>query len=93
MAQGLQVFGADGKLVLDLTKRFAKLIGQKTATGSGEITADSLNAPNNKLWYFIVSSSESDVEEIKPLLRISADGKKIFWKNIEIAISFFYGVY
>lgn len=93
MAHGLQVFNSNGDVIADLTKRFAKIIEKKTVTGTGEINVADYGAPNNKLWYFIVSPSTSDNEEILPLLRITDSGRKIIWKDIEKPLTFFLGVY
>lgn len=76
MAHGLQVFNSNGDVITDLTKRFAKIIEKKTVTGTGEINVADYGAPNNRFWYFIVSPSTSDTEEILPLLRIIDGGKK-----------------
>ena len=92
MAHGLQVFNSNGDVITDLTKRFAKIIEKKTVTGTGEINVAD-GAPNNKFWYFIVSPSTSDTEEIFPVLRITEEGKKIVWKNIEQPLTFYFGVY
>lgn len=93
MAHGLQVFNSNGDVVADLTKRFAKIIEKKTVTGTGEINVTDYGAPNNRFWYFIVSPSTSDTEEILPLLRITDQGKKIIWKDIETPLTFYCGVY
>lgn len=93
MAHGLQVFNSNGDVIADLTKRFAKIIEKKTVTGTGEINVTDYGAPNNKFWYFIVSSSTSDTEEILPLLRITDSGRKIIWKDIETPLTFYCGVY
>lgn len=93
MAHGLQVFNSNGDVITDLTKRFAKIIEKKTVTGTGEINVADYEAPNNRFWYFIVSPSTSDTEEIFPLLRITDQGKKIIWENIEEPLTFWFGVY
>lgn len=93
MAHGLQVFNSSGDVITDLTKRFAKIIEKRTVTGTGEINVADYGAQNNKLWYFIVSPSTSDNEEILPLLRITDSGRKIIWKDIEKPLTFFLGVY
>lgn len=93
MAHGLQVFNSNGDVIADLTKRFAKIIEKKTVTGTGEINVADYGVPNNKFWYFIVTPSTSDTEEIFPVLRITEEGKKIVWKNIEQPLTFYFGVY
>lgn len=93
MAHGLQVFNSNGDVITDLTKRFAKIIEKKTVTGTGEINVADYGASNNRFWYFIVSPSTSDTEEIFPLLRITDQGKKIIWENIEEPLTFWFGVY
>ena len=93
MAHGLQVFNSNGDVITDLTKRFAKIIEKKTVTGTGEINVADYGAPNNRFWYFIVSPSTSDTEEILPLLRIIDGGKKIMWKDVEEPLTFYFGVY
>lgn len=93
MSHGLQVFNSNGDVITDLTKRFAKIIEKKTVTGTGEINVADYGAPNNRFWYFIVSPSTSDTEEIFPLLRITDQGKKIIWENIEEPLTFWFGVY
>lgn len=93
MAHGLQVFNSSGDVITDLTNRFAKIIEKRTVTGTGEINVADYGAPNNRFWYFIVSPSTSDSEEIFPLLRITEQGKKIIWKNIEKPLTFYFGVY
>lgn len=93
MAHGLQVFNSNGDVIADLTKRFAKTIDKKTVTGTGEINVADYGAPNNRFWYFIVSPSTSYNEEIFPVLRITEEGKKIIWKNIEQPLTFYFGVY
>ena len=93
MSHGLQVFNSNGDVITDLTKRFAKIIEKRTVTGTGEINVADYGAPNNKFWYFIVSPSTSDTEEIFPLLRITDQGKKIIWENIEEPLTFWFGVY
>lgn len=93
MAHGLQVFNSNGDVIADLTKRFAKIIEKKTVTGTGEINVANYGAPNNKFWYFIVTPSTSDTEEIFPLLRITDGGKKIMWQGIEKPLTFCFGVY
>lgn len=93
MAHGLQVFNSSGDVITDLTKRFAKIIEKRTVTGTGEINVADCGAPNNRLWYFIVSPSTSDTEEILPLLRITDSGRKIIWENIETPLTFYCGVY
>nr|DAJ46807.1 MAG TPA: hypothetical protein [Caudoviricetes sp.] len=93
MAHGLQVFNSNGDVIADLTKRFAKIIEKKTVTGTGEINVADYGAPNNRFWYFIVSPSTSYNEEIFPVLRITEQGKKIIWKNIEQPLTFYFGVY
>ena len=65
----------------------------ETVTGTGEINVADYGAPNNRFWYFIVSPSTSDTEEIFPLLRITDQGKKIIWENIEEPLTFWFGVY
>lgn len=93
MSHGLQVFNSNGDVITDLTKRFAKIIEKKTVTGTGEINVANYGAPNNRFWYFIVSPSISDTEEILPLLRIVDDGKKIMWKDVGKPLTFCFGVY
>lgn len=93
MAHGLQVFNSNGDVITDLTKRFAKIIEKKTVTGTGEINVADYVAPNNRFWYFIVSPSTSDTEEILPLLRIIDGGKKIIWKDVGEPLTFYFGVY
>ncbi|MFQ7468498.1 hypothetical protein [Dialister sp.] len=93
MAHGLQVFNSNGDVITDLTKRFAKIIEKKTVTGTGEINVADYGAPNNRFWYFIVSPSTSDTEEILPLLRIIDGGKKIMWKDVGEPLTFYFGVY
>lgn len=93
MAQGLQVFNSNGDVIADLTKRFAKIIEKKTVTGTGEINVADYGAPNNKFWYFIITPSTSNSEEIFPVLRITEEGKKITWRNIEQPLTFYFGVY
>lgn len=93
MAHGLQVFNSSGDVITDLTNRFAKIIEKRTVTGTGEINVADYGAPNNRFWYFIVSPSTSDSEEIFPVLRITEEGKKIIWKNIEQPLTFYFGVY
>lgn len=93
MAHGLQVFNSNGDVITDLTKRFAKIIEKKTVTGTGEINVADYGAPNNKFWYFIITPSTSDTEEILPLLRIVDDGKKIMWKDVGKPLTFYFGVY
>lgn len=93
MSHGLQVFNSNGDVITDLTKRFAKIIEKKTVTGTGEVNVADYGAPNNRFWYFIVSPSTSDTEEIFPLLRITDQGKKIIWENIEEPLTFWFGVY
>lgn len=93
MAHGLQVFNSNGDVITDLTKRFAKIIEKKTVTGTGEINVADYGAPNNRFWYFIVSPSTSDTEEILPLLRIVDGGKKIMWKDVGEPLTFYFGVY
>lgn len=93
MAHGLQVFNSSGDVITDLTKRFAKIIEKKTVTGTGEINVADYGAPNNRFWYFIVSPSTSDTEEILPLLRIIDGGKKIMWKDVGEPLTFYFGVY
>lgn len=93
MAHGLQVFNSNGDVITDLTKRFAKIIEKKTVTGTGEINVADYGASNNRFWYFIVSPSTSDTEEILPLLRIIDGGKKIMWKDVGEPLTFYFGVY
>lgn len=93
MAHGLQVFNSNGDVITDLTKRFAKIIEKKTVTGTGEINVADYGAPNNKFWYFIITPSTSDTEEILPLLRIIDGGKKIMWKDVGEPLTFYFGVY
>ncbi len=93
MSHGLQVFNSNGDVITDLTKRFAKIIEKKTVTGTGEINVADYGAPNNKFWYFIITPSTSDTEEILPLLRIVDDGKKIMWKDVGEPLTFYFGVY
>lgn len=93
MAHGLQVFNSNGDVITDLTKRFAKIIEKKTVAGTGEINVADYGAPNNRFWYFIVSPSTSDTEEILPLLRIIDGGKKIMWKDVGEPLTFYFGVY
>lgn len=93
MAHGLQVFNNNGDVITDLTKRFAKIIEKKTVTGTGEINVADYGAPNNKFWYFIITPSTSDTEEILPLLRIIDGGKKIMWKDVGEPLTFYFGVY
>lgn len=93
MSHGLQVFNSNGDVITDLTKRFAKIIEKKTVTGTGEINVADYGAPNNRFWYFIVSPSTSDTEEILPLLRIIDGGKKIMWKDVGEPLTFYFGVY
>lgn len=93
MSHGLQVFNSNGDVITDLTKRFAKIIEKKTVTGTGEINVADYGAPNNKFWYFIITPSTSDTEEILPLLRIVNDGKKIMWKDVGEPLTFYFGVY
>lgn len=93
MAHGLQVFNSNGDVIADLTKRFAKIIEKKTVTGTGEINVADYGAPNNKFWYFIITPSTSDTEEILPLLRIIDGGKKIMWKDVGEPLTFYFGVY
>ena len=93
MAHGLQVFNSNSDVIADLTKRFAKIIEKKTVTGTGEINVADYGAPNNKFWYFIITPSTSDTEEILPLLRIVDDGKKIMWKDVGKPLTFYFGVY
>lgn len=93
MAHGLQVFNSSGDVITDLTSRFAKIIEKRTVTGTGEINVADYGAPNNKFWYFIITPSTSDTEEILPLLRIVDDGKKIMWKDVGKPLTFYFGVY
>lgn len=93
MNQGLQAWDQDGKIILDLTKRFAKILGTKTVTGNGQISVEDIGSPNNRLWYFVIHSSASEDENNLPVLRIVNDGKKIVWKNQVAPLTFYYGVY
>lgn len=93
MAHGLQVFNSSGDVITDLTSRFAKIIEKRTVTGTGEINVADYGAPNNKFWYFIITPSTSNTEEILPLLRIVDDGKKIMWKDVGEPLTFYFGVY
>ena len=83
----------DYKFLIVTAMLFAKIIEKKTVTGTGEINVADYGAPNNRFWYFIITPSTSDSEEIFPVLRITEQGKKIIWRNIEQPLTFYFGVY
>lgn len=94
MAQGLQVFDENGNCTLDLTRNIAKIIGEKTVRGGGELNVADYGCPNNKFWYLVIKRATSEDEQSLPLLRITDDGKKIMWKNINDGeLKFLFGVY
>lgn len=52
MAQGLQVFDANGNIILDVTDRITKYLGSIRIAGTdGSVTVDGLG--DGELWYYI----------------------------------------
>lgn len=93
MTIGLQVYGADGSIWLDATKRLPRVVGTLTLNGSGNATNESLGYPHNKLWYVITSNiSPADNIENTPVLRITENGTKLVWQN-QVGTVIKYGVY
>lgn len=59
MAQGFQVFDADGNIVVDVTTQMAKYIGEfETGLAHGEIADERLK--NMDIWAMVVKSTVSD---------------------------------
>lgn len=59
MAQGFQVFDADGNIVVDVTTQLAKYIGEfETGLAHGEIADERLK--NMDIWAIVVKSTVSD---------------------------------
>lgn len=93
MAQGVQVFDENGDIVLDLSKKIPRIVGELVLNGNGNITSESINYPNNKLWYFITSNvSPADDINDTPFLRIDNNGTKISWGN-QVGTRIRYGIY
>lgn len=89
----MQVYRADGSILLDATKRFPRIVGTLTLQGNGGITNESINYPYNKLWYVITSNvSPADNINDTPVIRITENGTKIIWQN-QVGTTIKYGVY
>lgn len=92
MGAGLQVFGENGAIKLDLTKRLPKIIGVKELTGSGEIRFE--RYPGMKPWYLVRGAFLASGSNLRPFLRIDNQQQRIIWGDMGVArVSIIYGVY
>ena len=76
MSGGLQVLDEQGRVKVDLSKRFTRVLGKMTLTGDGEFNIEGY--PNLDPWciiYPVISTSPGVV----PLVRRT--GRKIIWRN------------
>lgn len=102
MAQGLQVFDADGNLVCDVTTRFTRILGSgRTGYADGSITDDKLK--DGEVWAYVTGlhGKLNDTPPLPPIF--SAQGNTLSWEfpvfdetlnNKAIGdFSFVYGIY
>nr|DAF12927.1 MAG TPA: hypothetical protein [Caudoviricetes sp.] len=76
MGGGLQIFDEQGRVKVDFSKRFTRVLGKLTLSGDGEFTIDGF--PNLDPWC-IVYPMASSRRGVVPLVRRT--GRKIIWRN------------
>lgn len=98
MAQGMQVFDANGKIRVDVTSRLQKYLGKFKIDGtqsSGSIINSEL--VNGDLWYFFLASTPNFTAKDTPrsVPTITKSGDTLTWKfsNGAIPCTLVYGVY
>ena len=95
MGAGLQVFGENGAMKLDITTRLTKILGTKIISGTGEIDLGAYE--NMQPWYFIqppMLISQVDNHGKVPTVWIDRAKRKIYWKDMsDINAQITYGVY
>ena len=95
MGSGLQVFGENGAMKIDITTRLTKILGTKIISGTGEIDLGAYK--NMQPWYFIqppMLVSNVDNQKKEPTVWIDRAKQKICWKDIlDSNVQITYGVY
>lgn len=92
MAQGLQIFDSAGALVLDITDRLTRILGEfTTTTANGSIT--DANLTSGTPWFYKIS----DDNPFNAICTITISGTTISWTfssyGVITAQSFRYGVF
>lgn len=97
MAQGLQFFDSGGNLVLDITHRVLKFLGQATTTGGvdGSVTDSNFTAfTGTTPWFAILAGSITTNAADVP--KIGVSGNVLSWEYAPDgteAVTIIYGVY
>lgn len=98
MAQGMQVFDANGKIRVDVTSRLQKYLGKVKIDASQ--TTGSIKNPelaNGDLWYFFLTATPNFTAKDTPrsVPTVTKSGDTLSWKFSNGAIScvLVYGVY
>ncbi|CQR73295.1 hypothetical protein SOV_50780 [Sporomusa ovata DSM 2662] len=92
MAQGLQCFDSAGALVLDVTDRLTRILGEfTTTTANGSIT--DANLTSGTPWFFQVTEENP----FNAICTITISGQTITWTfssyGVKTAQTFRYGVF
>ncbi|NIF28323.1 hypothetical protein F3J44_18300 [Pantoea sp. Tr-811] len=80
MPQGLQVWDAQGRLILDVTDRLSRILGQ-VATGSaaGAIAVPEFAAGYGTPWAFVQQRNASANQFGKRCARVTISGTTLSW--------------
>lgn len=99
MPQGLQVWGEDGSLVVDVTSRLTKILGSvNTGTSSGSISLSNLPI-SGEIWYFSIGNFSSVPNPYAMPPKITLSGTTLSWyvesgipNYLKAPATIFYGV-
>lgn len=92
--QGLQCWDASGQLVLDVTDRLTRVLGEfDTGTANGSLTNDGLRGGTP--WYNISHPNSGELINLVPLVVWIGDNTLIwtFSRDNPVSLHVMYGVY
>lgn len=80
MAFGFQVFNGQGQLIVDITDRLTRIIGQvATGTSPGSIVVPEWNGQYGTPWVFIQQRNQSANQFGKRSVRTTISGTTLSW--------------
>jgi len=94
MTQGLQTFGTEGELILDVTNRLTKqTVQMTTASGvSGSITIPGVTS-GSKPFYMALYSPQPPYTSIPPAFSLNMTTGLLSWSGGNMALDFVAGIY
>lgn len=97
MPQGLQCFNASGSLVLDVTDRLTRILGEFTAGGSDGSLSDA-NLSTGSPWYVLKNDNANQFNLITDSpIAITLSSSGISWTygayGLRKSFTYIYGVY